>query len=140
MYLDSSVAVKLFVAEPDSNECELVVAGQGFFCSELLMGELWSATLAKERAGHLRAADREEIWRQFEALLGDGAIRLVPLNGIIVRAATEVMNEVHPHVPLRTLDAIHLATYLSVDAGPLFTKDRRMTDAARRLNIPLAGS
>lgn len=140
MYLDSSVAVKLFIAEPDSNECELIVAGQGFFCSELLIGELWSATLAKERAGHIQTSDREQVWQRFEELLGDGGIQLVPLNGIIVRAATEVMIEVHPHVPLRTLDAIHLATYLSVDAGPLFTKDRRMSDAARRLNIPLAGA
>ena len=47
------------------------------------------------------------------------------------------MLEVHPHVPLRTLDAIHLATYLSVITGPLFTKDARMRDAARLLEIPL---
>lgn len=140
MYLDSSIAVKLFIAEPDSNECELVVAGQGFFCSELLIGELWSAILAKERGGHIRPSDRGQVWQRFEELLGDGGIQLVPLNGIIIRAATEVMTEVHPHVPLRTLDAIHLATYLSVDAGPLFSKDRRMLDAARRLNIPLAGA
>lgn len=139
MYLDTSVAVKLLIPEPDSNECELVVAGQGFFCSELLIGELWSAALAKERSGQIRSSDRQQIGQRFEDLLADGAIQLVPLNGIIVRAATEVMTEVHPHVPLRTLDAIHLATYLSVDAGPLFTRDRRMLDAARRLNIPLAG-
>ncbi len=140
MYLDTSVAVKLFIPEPDSNECELIVAGQGFFCSELLIGELWSTALAKERSGQIRPSDREQIWQRFEELLADGAIQLVPLNGIIVRAATEVMTEVHPHVPLRTLDAIHLATYLSVEAGPLFTKDRRMLEAARRLNIPLAGA
>lgn len=140
MYLDTSVAVKLFVPEPDSDECELIVAGQGFICSELLLGELWAATLAKERSGHLRPVEREQIWQRFEELLAERNIQLVPLNGIIMRAATEVMTEVHPHVPLRTLDAIHLATYLSVDAGPLFTRDRRMVDAARRLNIPLAGT
>jgi predicted nucleic acid-binding protein len=140
MYLDTSVAVKLFIPEADSNECELVVAGQGFFCSELLVGELTAATLAKERGGHIRAGDREQIIQRFEELLADGTIQLVSLNGIIVRAATEVMLEVHPSVPLRTLDAIHLATYLSVDAGPLFTKDRRMLEAARKLNIPLAGT
>lgn len=139
MYLDTSVAAKLFIPEADSHECELVVAGQGFFSSDLLIGELWSAVLGKERAGHIRVSDREQIWQRFEELLADGAIQLVPLNGIIVRAATEVMAEVHPQLPLRTLDAIHLATYLSVDAGSLFTKDRRMLEAARRLNIPLAG-
>ena len=38
---------------------------------------------------------------------------------------------------LRTLDAIHLATYLSVITGPFFTKDQRLRDAARLLEIPL---
>lgn len=140
MYLDSSVAVKLFIPEPDSDECELVVGGLGFFSSELMVGELWSATLAKERAKRISAAARAEIWQRFEELLNDGVVQLVPLNGLIVREAVEVMSQVHPQIPLRTLDAIHLATYLSVEAGPLFTKDRRMLDAARKLNIPLAGA
>ncbi len=140
MYLDSSVAVKLFIPEPDSDECELVVGGLGFFSSELMVGELWSATLAKERAKRISAAARAGIWHRFEELLSDGVVQLVPLNGLIVREAVEVMSQVHPQIPLRTLDAIHLATYLSVEAGPLFTKDRRMLDAARKLNIPLAGA
>lgn len=140
MYLDTSVAVKLFIPERDSDECELVVGGLGFFSSELLVGELWAATLAKERGKHISVAARAEIWQRFEALLSDGIVQLVPLNGLIVREAVEVMTQVHPQIPLRTLDAIHLATYLSVEAGPLFTKDRRMLDAARKLNIPLAGA
>lgn len=139
MYLDTSVAVKLFIPEPDSDECELIVGGNGFFSSELLIAELWAAALSKERGGHIRATDRERMWLHFESMLGDGSIQLVPLNGIVIREVTEVMSEVHPHMPLRTLDAIHLATYLSVDAGPLFTRDKRMLEAARRLNIPLAG-
>jgi hypothetical protein len=47
------------------------------------------------------------------------------------------MLDVYPHVLLRTLDAIHLATYLSTIAGPLYTDDRRMRDAALFLEIPL---
>jgi predicted nucleic acid-binding protein len=139
MYLDTSVAAKLFIPEPDSDECELIVGGLGFFSSELLIGELWSATLAKERSRHISAAARARIWECFENLLSTGAVQLVPLNGIIVRESVEIMSQVHPEVPLRTLDAIHLATYLSVDAGPLFTRDQRMIEAARRLNLPLAG-
>jgi predicted nucleic acid-binding protein len=45
------------------------------------------------------------------------------------------MLKVHPHVPLRTLDAIHLATYESVVTGPIFTKDKRMRAAARLLGF-----
>ena len=140
MYLDTSVVVALYAREADSERCEAVTSGSdGFFSSELLRGEMTHALLAKERANIISADLREKIWTKFQEHLADGTVQLVPLNGIILRAATEVMTEVHPHVPLRTLDAIHLATFLSVDAGPLFTRDRRMLDAARRLNIPLAG-
>jgi predicted nucleic acid-binding protein len=45
------------------------------------------------------------------------------------------MLRVHPHVPLRTLDAIHLATFQSVVAGPIFTKDKRMLAAAKLLGF-----
>lgn len=69
----------------------------------------------------------------------DGKLYLIPLNGLVVREAGDVLEEMHFEVPLRTVDAIHLATYLGVDAGPLFTRDKRMLMAARRLNVPLAG-
>jgi predicted nucleic acid-binding protein len=39
---------------------------------------------------------------------------------------------------LRTLDALHLATYGGIEAGPLFTRDKRMREAARRMDYPLA--
>ena len=138
MYLDTSVAVKLFIPEPDSDECELIVGDLGFFSSELLIAELWSDVLAKERGGHISEKARRQIWERFEALQADGLVQLVPLTGMIVHEAVDVMSQVHPEVRLRILDALHLATYLSVDAGPLFTRDKCMIEAARRLNISLA--
>jgi predicted nucleic acid-binding protein len=138
MYLDTSVLVKLYVNEPDSVACEGVAAGHTLVSSELAYGEVFSALLANERAKRLTAEQRKLAWSR---LLDDheaGKVHFVPLNGVLVQEAAEVMEEVHPEIPLRTLDAIHLATFLSVDAGPLFTRDRRMLDAARRLNLPLA--
>ena len=139
MYLDTSVAVKLFIPEPDSDECELIAGNDGFLSSELLFVEMHSAVLAKERDGHISRKAREQIWERFEHLIADKKVNLIKLDGMVIREAVEVMSQVHPEVALRTLDAIHLATYLSVDAGPLLTKDRRMIEAAKKLNIPLAG-
>lgn len=140
MYIDSSVAAKLYIPEPDSDEIEAVVStGDGLFCSELLYAELRSAMLGKERLKALSVAQREAAWKKFQGHLETGLIQLLPLNGIIVRAASDVMAQVHPQVALRTLDAIHLATILSVDVGPLLTRDHRMGDAAKKLGIPLAG-
>lgn len=138
MYLDTSVLVKLYTREPDSAECERVVGDHKIVSSELVYAELWSALLAKERNGTLAPDARQRVWELFEVHLLDDVIELIELDGLIVREAAETMARVHPHVPLRTLDALHLATFVGLDAGPLFTKDKRMLEAARRLNLPLA--
>jgi len=138
MYLDTSIMVKLYTREPDSAACERVVAGHSIVSSELLYVELWSALLAKERAGGLSPAARQRVWELFEAHLLDELVELVELSGHIVREAAEMIARVHPQVPLRTLDAIHLATFAGLEVGPLFTVDRRMIDAARLLTMPLA--
>ena len=138
MYLDTSVLVKLYVNEPGSLECDAVAGGDTLVSSELAHGEVLSALLSKERAKQISAKERTEAWSRFLQDTAEGKVYLVPLNGIVVREAAELMEEVHPAVPLRTLDAIHLATFASVDAGPLFTMDKRMLEAARKLNYPLA--
>jgi len=137
MYLDTSVLVKLYVTEPDSAECERVVEGHPILSSELAYAELWSALLAKERSGVLSPENRQRIWELFEVHLLDRVIELVALDSEVVRDGAELMAQVHPGVPLRTLDALPLATFAGVDAGPLFTVDRRMLAAARLLGYPL---
>lgn len=137
MYLDSCVLTKLLVPEPDSEVCERKVAGAVLVSSELAYGEVYSALLRKERDGHITPGHREAAWKEFERLVAQQSLFLATLDGVMVRKAKEVMKDVHPHVPLRTLDAIHLATYLSVFTGPFFTTDRRLRDAARFLEISL---
>jgi len=138
MYLDTSVLIKLYVNEPDSVACDGVARGHSLVTSDLAYGEVLSALLANERAKRLKPAERSLAWDRFLEDHENGKLHLVPLNGILVQEAAELMEEVHPQVPLRTLDAIHLATFLSIDAGALFTRDKRMLEAARRLNLPLA--
>ncbi len=138
MYLDTSVVVKLYAPEPDSEACERIVTGQRIVSSELLYTELWSALLAKERSGVLAPDDRQKIWQLFEIHLLEEIVELVEIDGEVVREAAEMIARVHPQVPLRTLDAIHLASFAGLEAGLLFTKDKRMRDAARLLEFPLA--
>ena len=135
MYLDTSVLVKRYVAEPDSEQVDEVVVGFTLVTSELALGEVWSALLAKERNKVLSLAARESAWNAFLADVDGGVLRLIPLDGVMIREANEMMLRVHPHVPLRTLDAIHLATFDSVVTGPIFTKDKRMLAAAKLLGF-----
>lgn len=133
MYLDTSVLVKRYVAEPDSDQVDDVVVGSTLVTSELAIGEFWSALLAKERNHGLAARVRAIVWEAFLEDIEQGVLRMIPLDGVMIREANELMLQVHPHVPLRTLDSLHLATYNSVVTGPLFTKDKRMLAAAKRL-------
>jgi predicted nucleic acid-binding protein len=136
MYLDTSVVVKLYTREADSSACERILEGHRLVSSELLYAELWSALLAKERAGVLTSDRRLMAWELFESHLIDEFIALLPLDGLIVRDAAEIMAKVHPAVPLRTLDALHLATFGGIESGPIFTRDKRMMNAARELGFP----
>lgn len=138
MYIDTSALVKLYIEEPDSEACEATVAGATLVSSRLLYCELRSALLGKVTRGMITAEVRAEVWQEFESDVADQRIRLVSLNDILVQDAAELLGELHPLVPLRTLDALHLATYLSIEAGPLLTRDVRMIRAAAQLGLPLA--
>jgi len=135
MYLDTSVLVKRYTVEPDSDEVDDQLVGATLVTSELALGEVWSALLAKERGRIISVAQRTAAWSAFNEDIAEGVLRIIPLDGVMIREANEAMLDVHPHVPLRTLDAIHLATYQSVITGPLFTKDKRMLAAAKLLGF-----
>ena len=105
MYVDSCVLTKLFIREPDSAQCAALLANSFIVSSEMAQTELASALLRKEREGNLSRTQRELAWADFERQIQDESIRLVRLDGPVVRHATALMIRVHPQVPLRTLDA-----------------------------------
>jgi uncharacterized protein len=139
MYIDTSVMVKLYIEEPDSESCEAIVVGTTLVSSRLLYCEFCSALLGKVSRGIISAAFRNEVWQEFEKDIATHKIRFVSLNDMLIEEATALLSELHPNLPLRALDALHLATYLSIESGPLFTKDLRMLQAAERLGLSLAG-
>jgi predicted nucleic acid-binding protein len=137
MYLDSSIIVKLLVAEPDSEFFINSLKGRPLAVSELAQTEVFSALLSRERAGKISAADRRRAWREFEARIEAGEIQLKPLNSVVLRKAMRSLEHCHPKVPLRTLDAIHLATVDLCQDFPLATTDARLRDAAAGLGFDL---
>jgi uncharacterized protein len=139
VYVDTSALVKLYVDEPDSEACESVVAGTTLVSSRLLFCEFRSALLGKMSRGKVSVESGAKIWREFERDIAARAICFVSLNDMLVRDAADLLSELHPGVSLRTLDALHLATYRSIEAVPLFTRDHRMLQVAEQLGLPLAG-
>lgn len=130
MYLDSCILVKLLVAEPDSEFFISSLEGKPLVTSELAQTEVFSALLARERAGKISAKDRRLAWHELEARIAAKEIRIENLNGIVLQKARHLLDRCHPKVPLRTLDAIHLATADLCHDFPLVTTDARLRDAA----------
>jgi predicted nucleic acid-binding protein len=117
MYVDTSVVVKLYIKEPDSEACEATVAGTTLVSSRLLYCEFRTALLGKVSRGIISTDLRAEAWQEFEKDVAAQKIRLISLNDLLLRDAADLLSDLYPNAPLGTLDALHLATYLSIETG-----------------------
>ena len=138
MYLDTSVLVKLFVREPDSEFYGKLADGQIICSSVLAYTETWSALLSRERAAGLTPEQRQRAWDAFDRNVIEDLIELVPMSPAIFKRANRIMEFCHPKVPLRSLDALHLASADQMQDWPLVTRDKRMLDAALLLGFPVS--
>lgn len=127
IYLDTSVVLAHLLTETRRPAASLWK--QRLVSSRLLLYEVWTR-LYRERLGTGRFGESARA-----SLARIAFVELAPL--VLARAL-----EPYP-APVRTLDAIHLATmeYLRSRNQPvqLATYDDRLAAAARRLKIPVIG-
>ena len=110
MYLDSAIIVKLLVRQSDSEWFDRALAGESFESSELALTEVRSALLAKERKGQITSLERVAAAGKFHSMVEEEMLRLLALNRAVLERASEIQLACHPAIPLRTLDALHVAT------------------------------
>ena len=137
MYLDTGILVKLLTPEPETKFFERELLGHSLATSELALVEVKSALLAKERGGLITADQRARAEAKFAAMIADDILKLCDLNNRTLRKATQVIQGCHPSVPLRALDALHVATCDLAQEFPLCTTDGRMHAAARAMHVPV---
>ncbi len=127
LYIDSSALVKLVIEEPESNELESHVA------DDVALATSRIALVEVPRATRL-ANPAEEVQEETRRLLG--SCLLVATGDRVLRSAAELTSR-----EVRTLDAIHLATALYIDADELVAYDRRLLAAAatHRLRVASPG-
>jgi predicted nucleic acid-binding protein len=123
VYLDASAIVKLVVAEPQSGALADALQGwPDWLSSALAEVEVYRALwrVGAPRAVHARAE---------EVLSG---LVLVHIDGPVLSRASSFKDH-----SLRALDAIHLATALSIGDAPeaFITYDARLAAAARRQRL-----
>ena len=125
VYLDTSAIVKLVVAEPETEALLAELARWTAFGSAALSRV--EVHRALQRAGAPKNAHR----RADEVL--DGLV-LVRVDDPVLSRAASLANP-----KLRALDAIHLATALTLGDDPdaFVTYDARLADAALRERLPV---
>lgn len=122
LYLDSSALVKLVLEEAESEAFRLYLVERAHRVSSIV-AEIEVRRAAQREGGEQAAGRASEVL---------GGVYLLELDPLIV----ELASKLPPH-SLRTLDAIHVATALSLgsDAGPLVTYDVRLGEAAEAAGL-----
>jgi hypothetical protein len=122
-YLDTSAFIKLVRSEPESAALRHALVGRELLSSTLLVVE---GIRAARRYGELAAR---------RARAGLTAVTLLPIDRVILDAAADL-----DPIELRSLDALHLATVLSLgeDLERLYCYDNRLAGAAQALGIEVS--
>jgi predicted nucleic acid-binding protein len=137
MYLDTGILVKLLTPEPETAFFERELRGHPLATSELALVEVKSALLTKERAKLISYEQRLRAEAKFAEMIGQELLELHDLNNRTLRKATQVLQACQPEVPLRALDALHVATCDLAQEFPLCTTDARMHAAAQKIHLPV---
>ncbi len=99
--------------------------------------EVGSAMLAKERSAAIPPEHRRRGWTAFQHNVDEELIELVAYSPAIFKRANRILEQCHPHVPLRSRDAVHQASCDQLQNWPPCSTDKRMRAVAERLYFPL---
>jgi len=130
LYIDSSALAKLYVPEAESEKLDAFLRGKrGLMISELSITEVLSAVARRKRERELRPELASKIRDAVLADADSGSFARLHLEPTVHRAAERLLLTMDS-VPLRTLDALHVALAFSGAATHVVTFDRRMREAA----------
>jgi len=149
LYLDTSALAKRYLPEGTSSQTVRRILSRstdwgGSVVSAIVHPEVVSALATKIRTNSIPLQRREAIARlpavvrEFRRELGSGALRVLPVNDVILDDAARLI-EANPMLNIGAADAIHLATAMEVredldsDLALVFvTADRGLAEAAQR--------
>jgi predicted nucleic acid-binding protein len=140
-FADTSAIAKLYMPEIGSGWLRSLDLS-ALSLSALALPELASALGRRQREGVLSDMQARLVWRRFRGDLRTWAT--IQVNETIVRAAVSTLRDPSLLVPLRTLDALQLASAVEVQrrarrqqVGPIvfLTPDDRLEQAAMHTGL-----
>lgn len=139
IYLDSAILVKLYTAEADSEHWRNLLGSRtDLATSSLALPEVRSALRQKVMLGFLKRGQENPIWQEFHQATQAGIIRTFPMGNDVIDQAILILQSMPRKLPLRALDALHLATARLTDCSALATTDQRMRAGAAAMGLDLA--
>ena len=133
-YWDTSALVKLYIQEPDSAVFAARIRPLFTVVSSLLARLEFRATMRRnESLGSLTRPEAIRAISKLDVDLAAGRLTLISVEPSVVNEFERVVDQCYgmsPPIPLRTLDAIHLASALTAGETELVTTDLRLRKAA----------
>lgn len=132
-YVDTSVLIAYYCPEALSAEAEQRIrALKAVFVSQLTDVEIASAVSRKYRMGELTESSAREVLQMYSQQRAAHCFQITPLGPAEYQHAQQWIGTLT--TPLRTLDALHLASANSMNLAVL-TADTNMHQSANLLNI-----
>ena len=134
LYAESSAVLAWLLGEPESGTLAAALTdADHVVTSDLTIVECDRGLIRAQLGGRLRGAEAPSVRRTFQAAAnGWDVLRISP-------AIVERARRPFPGDPIRTLDALHLATALAAaqtsDDFALLSLDRRVRTSARALGL-----
>ncbi len=141
-YWDTSALAKLYTAEDDSSAFETKAAQPGatLLTARVTVWEFRRVALRKELAGAIQANGAEIIWQELESDIASGWLGIVEPTAQLAQEFDRVMTTCYRHapsVPIRTMDALHLAAARVAGEIEMVATDRKLREAAVVLGFRL---
>ena len=131
VYLDTSVAVALFIPEQNTASVKtwFALCSDPIVSADWIVAEFASALSLKERRGDIPAQAARALWLEFESFRGTG-LRLLPVSRKAFDDAAQMTRNAASG--LRSGDSLRLAVALDIGASSLATADTLLAANARR--------
>jgi predicted nucleic acid-binding protein len=134
-YLDTGALAKWYLNEPFSEEFEAFIQEQSTAAiSRLTVVEFRCLLARRRRAGEIAKAVEGRVFAAFEDDIRAGFLQVYPVADEHLIAALGLLTKLS-RLPLRTLDALHLAIIQNVHVRHLATADRTMAGAGNALGL-----
>lgn len=135
LYVDTSALIKRYITEPNSDEFDaFFMAHTPIAISRLTLVEMRSALARRRRAGEVLPELEEQAMNEVRIDLQDGILHVYPVADEQMVQALHLIDRLS-HLPLRTLDALHLAIAVDRSIPDFATADRHQAEAARALGM-----